>query len=718
MSTVVATPAAAAPRPYRRFLNSRLHKRFVNAAIFSLALGLNNAIWLGSKHDFFWSWFPLGPAGLKALLFFMSSLFIFILQIATLKVGRQTTTSPWATFRSSFLSGTALQTVLWYVVSGWWFTEAYIWSSPSLGWITRGTNTTPDVLNERPIFFRLYSLVLAVGYAGVHIYRGNSFLRIPVSRLPTTHAAEAKAQDTHPLESIQKQLQHRIIPVLVESISVSGAGIILAPFVNGIFLRNILWQAHLALAKPFFNLSRANAHPIGYPPLGLTYLFRCLFTGFLLVLTWEITSILFLIYLNQEPTKSALPLSAASKDPNGTLLTGLKAKRDVVRTFAFWELAVIAQKHKERRKAIFEDIERPTGPVWTQMVQAGLTVLQEIQLRVLGPPPASTKAGTPEQTKSLPRLLPQMQTQSILATDTAPSNRAEWLASPLKAFGSTNQPWRPPIEQTAKQMETKLLEYAKPPGADQAPSNGFVDQWVIALKQSPVGWLFTSTSAAKINVTVLGSPHGNAAVVVDVIEALTKMQVASLTEDTYGKATPTVPDTVRTFTKTLNMIEIYVSQNKQGVIGGIEEVEIITERLRASLTELLSAFQVYLIDQGLGIGELNQAKKAIQTALSKPPQSQEKPKSQPKSIEQRTDRRLFQAERPKENRSVKDGRRNPQIEDVTGRKGSYSQEDDIRKGSHDRIRSRNEESVTSGWTLPRNNAAAPLFQRREMEQVR
>jgi len=173
----------------------------------------------------------------------------------------------------------------------------------------------PDVLNERPIFFRLYSIVLAIGYAGVRLYRGNSSLRIPVSKLPTTPTAEAKAQDTHLIEPIQTQLQRRITPALVQSASISGAAIVLAPFINGLFLRNILWQLHLTLAKPFFNLSRANARPIGYPPLGFTYLFHCLFAGFLLVLTWELTSILFLTYLNQEPTKSGLPLSALAKTP-------------------------------------------------------------------------------------------------------------------------------------------------------------------------------------------------------------------------------------------------------------------------------------------------------------------------------------------------------------------------------------------------------------------
>jgi len=345
--------------------------------------------------------------------------------------------------------------------------------------------------------------------------------------------------------------------------------------------------------------------------------------------------------------------------------------------------------------------------------------------------------------KSLPRLLPETQTQSIFAKDAEPATRGEWLATPLKAFGSTRQPWRPPIEQTAKQIETKLLEYAKPPGAAQPSSKGLVGQWVTALKQSPVGWIFISTNVTKINATVLGSPYGNAAIVVDVIEALTKMQVASLTEDTYGKATPTVPDTVRTFTKTLNLIEDYVSHNKQGIRGGIEEVEIIIERLRASLKELLSAFQVYLIDQGLGIGELNQAKKAIQTESSKPPQSQERSKPQPKQVERRSEKRLFQPDRLTEKRFDQERWRNVQTDEVTGRKGTSSDRDDVPKEGYGRRELRPERELRRerhmneskpaerslenramvgerlrSWTLPRNDAGGPLFQRSEMEEVK
>ncbi len=627
----------------------------------------------------------------------MSSLFIFILQIATLKIGRQTTTSPFATFRSNLLSSTAIQSTFWYLVSGWWFTEAYIWSSPNLGWITRGGHHTPDILNERPIFFRLYTSILALSYAGVHLYLGSSSLVIPVSRLPKTPTLDAQTQSTHPLPPISAQLQQKFGPALIRSASIAGAVLVVAPFINTFGLRKIFWQLHLALAKPFFNLSRANAAPIGHPPLGPSFLLQCLFAGFLLILTWELTSILFLTYANQEPTRNGLPLSASSRDPNGTLLNGLKAKRDVVKTFAFWELAIIAQKHKDRRKAIFEDIERPTGPVWSQMIEAGFKILRDVDVRILGPPPKTSQPSSANPAiKTLPHIVSELQSQSsIFQKRSKPGVEELLVASPLRQLGSSRQPWHPPIEKTAKVVETKLLEYVNPSGRGSSsgrPPQSLPEQWTTSLRKSPVGWFFVSTDAAKINATVLGSPNGNAAIIVDVIESITKMLIASLSEDTYGKATPTVPDAVRTFTRTLSIIEDYTAKLHPETRAQIEEVEIIVERLRAGLKELLAAFQLYLLDVGLGIAELNQAKRVVEA--SNPEVTEEA-----KSVEQPTRRQLFSGGEGQRTKSA-------------GRQRAPN----TQEGSKQRIEpSQRSSSNNVGGKQGMNGRG---HQRREMEQVR
>lgn len=76
----------------------------------------------------FWSWFPIGGAGIRAVLLFVSSLAVFVLRVGQLHLGSRTTTSSIATFRYLFPLQVA-QTFGWYLFSAWWFTEIYLWSS-------------------------------------------------------------------------------------------------------------------------------------------------------------------------------------------------------------------------------------------------------------------------------------------------------------------------------------------------------------------------------------------------------------------------------------------------------------------------------------------------------------------------------------------------------------------------------------------------------------
>lgn len=615
------TPAIPPPRGYRRYLWSAFHRRLAHTVLRSLTLGLNNVLWIGSQKselrvdstvrvgrlistEHFWSWFPIGPAFIKALVFSFSSLSIFCLQVGTLDIGLRTSTPPFATFSRNLLSLAALKTFFWYSISAFWFSEAYIWSSPDLSWVTKGSHITADRLNERPIFFRAYALMLAQATAITHLYYGYSSLRIPIARLPSSSPpTDIASQNTHPLESRWSQVRQAFAPAILRSARDAGIWIALGPFLYSLLFRQILWRSHLAFAKLWFNLSRADAYPSGYPPLGIPYLTQSYLAGVFLLFTWAISKSLFLIYFTQEPTKVGLPLSASSKDPNGTLLMGLKAK-GIVKTFAFWELTIIAQKHKDRRQAIFEDIERPTGPMWPQMLQSGLKVLQDIELRIIGPPPKPAVAGQQQQIKTMPSIVPQLSDQSATPAKPKPTLRQMIVEETIGQVVSDKNPWRPPVEQTTKAVESVFLGYFSP------PFKSFIVKTLTSLPSSATS-LFITSNSAKINATVLGSPTGNEALIVDVIESITKMLLASLSEDTYGKATPTVSETVRTFTKTLTSIESFVEVNKVGTNGRIEEVEIIVERLRAGLRELLAAFQIYLLDVGLGIADLNQAKKAI-----------------------------------------------------------------------------------------------------------
>ena len=85
--------------------------------------------------------FPLGKAGVRTLLLFISVLVIFILRVGQLHIGERTATSPFNNFLQSFFALSTLQIFAFYSFSAWWFSEVYMWSAPEhadLSWIIDG----------------------------------------------------------------------------------------------------------------------------------------------------------------------------------------------------------------------------------------------------------------------------------------------------------------------------------------------------------------------------------------------------------------------------------------------------------------------------------------------------------------------------------------------------------------------------------------------------
>lgn len=334
--------------------------------------------------------------------------------------------------------------------------------------------------------------------------------------------------------------------------------------------------------------------------------------------TWETTSFFFSAFLSEEPLKKDQPLSAGSKDPNGTLLTGLKAKRDVVKTFAFWELLIIAQKHPERRKAIFTDIEREGGHTWAQMLNASLEVVQGINARIEAAS-TKTKAADPQphpdamEIDSLPRIAPPVKEGPIYMSSPPPKTRTEEIESYIdwgaRRIGQSKHPYNPPVDKAKGLLKNVNIRGWS---IEDLYSGALLRYGWSLLQNTPVSWFFRTTFDRNVDSVILGSPHANAAVIVDAIESTTRMLVASLSEDIYGKAISGVPNVVRTFTSTINAIETFVQNVKEepSADSDIEEVEIILARLKAGLSELLSAFQLYLTDVGLSAAAHRQAQNA------------------------------------------------------------------------------------------------------------
>jgi nucleoporin NDC1 len=579
----------------------------------------------------------------------------------------------------------------------------------------KGTMSTPDRLNERPIYLRSVFLLLAFCQIGIHIYKDYSSVHLPVSAPTKTPTPDNR---THKLPPTSIRIQHAL-PEVLQRCGITCAMIAtLGPFIYALFLRQTFWSWHLRFAKLIYSLARSDARPTGYPPSSPKFMLHSFGAGFLLMLTWETTSLFFSILLSQEPVKKDQPLSTSSKDPNGTLITGLKAKRDVVKTFAFWELVIIAQKHPERRKAIFADIDREGGTTWSQMLNAALDVVQSINTRV---EVATTKPNTTQAPRdsdameidSLPRIAPPVTQGPIFADSPPPQTRTEEIESYIdwgaKRIGQSKHPFNPPVSKGKE-----LLIYVTPASVqlEDISLRSMLQYGRSLLQSSPIGWFFRTNFERKVNTIILGSPQGNAAVMVDAMEATTRMLVASLSEDLYGKVIHGVPSTVRSFTSTINAIEAFVQNVKEEPVedSNIEEVEIILARLKASLAELLSAFQLYLTDQGLSAAEHRQAQNASRPGRLLPEREQRRKERE--AADKEKARRKELEEQPKDARKEDGG------EKGRGNANRNEKQKGKENGGERRPQKKLEPQDPARKKLFQNTVPKSVGSRREMEMVR
>ncbi|KKK21534.1 nuclear envelope protein [Aspergillus rambellii] len=613
--------AAAKPRPYRRILTSALHRRFVHASALALLVSYLVSILIGDKSSFFWAWFPIGACGIRTVLLFISSLAVFVLRVGQMHIGSRTTASPIATFK--FLVPLhIIQTFGWYIFSAWWFSEIYKWSSPvsaHMEWVKRVKPHERANLNERPIYVYTCHLLLAIAQSVAHLYYDYDRVPIPVAK-PTPGATD---QRTHPINSVSKRIQAALPKLMRDGLVRSTSVALFCPVAYTFFLRRPAWSYTMYFAKLFWDFPRSAADPPGLiPPINPLLIARTVVSGGFLVLCWQTTNLFFSIFISKEPLKRGQPLTAEAKDPNGSLLNGLKAKKETVRAFAFWELCFISQQFPDRRKAIFNDIDREAGPK-PSPVEKAQPVLH-----------------------TLPRLTDPPKEGNIFAASPKPTSRqqklSEAVSSAVKSYGNSPD-WTPAARAHARDVfdrassavlsperKRKLLASSQELKMLTAPSTSKpenIHPLLAQLLRSPVGLFIRQTYARRLSSVVLGTPHANLCSTIDAIESLTRLLVASLQEDQYGKVQADVPGVVRLFTETVMTLEQYAhaglsihwtdvnfppSSNPaaQAEARRVPDVELVIDTLRASLASLLSAFNLYLKDIGLVGKDLRLAREA------------------------------------------------------------------------------------------------------------
>lgn len=602
-------PLPAKPRPYRRFANSALHTNFVYCIALTLLWHLIlqglTSNWYTSVRACLWAFFPLSLSGIRTVFFDITSILLFFHQIGTLDTGRRSYASRWKTFSSSIRTTSTYLAFFWYIVSAAWFSVTLASTASSswqLHWTVNGGYGAPDRLNERPIYLRAVFLLLGVVHAVVHNY-------YDLSSLPLN---KSKDNNRTGIGNINAQLAAEAPGMLKRAGLYSAVVNISAPFFYHSIFRNAFWSWHITWARLFANIPRSEQNPPTSPYLGSAMLWGFVFSC-ILSLTWQFNIMLFRLYMLQQPVRNGVPLSALSKDPNGTLLNGLSAKSQVVKTLAFWELDVIAKTSPDRRKNIFGDFERPgQGPIFTSMMSAALAVIQSIPARIdemenptsMKPPtePYTNPADDPS-IERLPRILPSSKAAQNQIYQEPVTNA---VSKTVKTLGSSTDLYPSPKQVRALADKVPGIYSSVEQGVKQQPMVS------VALK-----YMATSPTCM-INSAILGSPVANPDLITLAVSSSTALLVASLTEDAFGKAVQCVPSTVQCFASAIFAIEGFVKKHTNGgdvsatTNDELRDMLRLHQTLKGAMKELLDKFRLFLNDVGLSIRDLNEAQKAAE----------------------------------------------------------------------------------------------------------
>jgi len=310
-----------------------------------------------------------------------------------------------------------------------------------------------------------------------------------------------------------------------------------------------------------------------------------------------------------------------------------------VQAFAFWELVYIAERFEGRRKIIFEDIDRKGGSAWSQILAICLEVITGIDSRiadyqtprVVSAQPITLKA---DAVSTLPRLGQPLKDGvnkpgDIFSKPLKPASTAPRVVEAVGKFAK-NHGQSPPgaLSPRSRGLLEKAEGAVLTPDQKEALTNqGFVGlfrEWISWLLQTVAGKPFRQEYRRKMAAVVLGQPYGDVGIIVDAIDALTRLAVCSLKEDKYGNVQRDVKLIIRTFTTTVTQLEGF--KKSLGVHWtDIEkkqespEADAILVTLKGGLNELVTAFGDYSEDLRLSQSEMRMAREAATPAPTPAP---------------------------------------------------------------------------------------------------
>ncbi|KAI5456351.1 nucleoporin protein Ndc1-Nup [Mariannaea sp. PMI_226] len=614
--------AAVRKAPYKDFLQPALHRRFTSTATVLLAVSYAEAVLLDNWSSFIWAWFPIGPVGVRTAFIFTCGLAILVLRIASYHVGLRTTGPGIQTLNSSLTKFQTYETVFWYGFSSLLFCHVFLWSIPdhtNLSWITYFMGDRPR-LNERPLFLMTYLGSCAILQTFQHYRRDEDRLVLGLSKGKDEMNATSSGDSLKVVLKAFPSVAYR---------SATGALVTLplAFLLYVTFLRSFAWSWALMFFRTFYNLPKSNMPPPHWP-FDIYVMYRCLQAGLFIHFVWNAGNFAFSTFMVKEPLKNGNPLTSESKDANGSILNGLKSKKLSIKSFAMWELAYIAQGFETRRKAIYEDIDRKDGPMWSQVYGVCMEIVKAVETRIdnYGKPPAAPPVAPTAETKR--RVATALREEPVFTSQSSSKTvRGEVekrLGQVARSPGSTPASKLSPLaKKTFKEAKDRVLTKEQQEMVSPEHLKGQFEQWTMKLmKIDSVASLFQHDFRTQFTAAVLGTPYAEPTLLINAIHVLCQLSVHSLAEDQFGNVHRDVPSIIRTLTTVIKKLDAFkqsfpIHWTDVNSKRDSPEVDEVLRALKTGLDQVVTKFEPYSSDLRLTLGDIRQAKEAATSPESK-----------------------------------------------------------------------------------------------------
>ena len=524
-------------------------------------------------------------------------------------------------------------TIVCYAMSAGFYGEIYIWTQPEskkLGYTDQGKNYERLRLNERPMYLRFMFFVLALAQSGVHLWFDYDKINFSTTSNDTEEASakEFSFLSFTDLKARWQNIPKRLFMMAKDAAIMSSTVTLIGTAVYMFGLRYQLWPWYYSFARNvlMISLSKSRPNPNTLPPF-FPLLSMFVSEGILLLVMWKVINKTFDANMSLPPLKNGNPITNDSKDPNGSLLKGLKGKKDTIKDVALWELALITESFPARRKTIFSEINRKNATTLKQIVDVCLSEVRLLVTRLnigLDPhyrPKEEGDLGSQSQAVSLvPQIAPPLRIAAIegpgLPATTAREKFGDVAGDFAKSLSSPQNGVK--TREYVKKGTAEVTQHLKNVGEEvEARSSGLYSQFIA----SPLGFPFRHSLRRTANVVVTGAPYSRLSMLCHAINILTNLTIHSLLEDEYGRMQDEVPQIVRVFTEALQRLDEYVAKltihwsdfdtlNKsEKERKKIKEVEQVRECLRAGLEKIMRQFGEYLTGLKMSRLEIQEAKK-------------------------------------------------------------------------------------------------------------